>query len=49
MTEGINQYSPRQNSDKGGRADDAVANKSGFGSRDTFNKAKYIADNADKG
>lgn len=27
-------------------SDDAVANKSGFGSRDTFNKAKYISENA---
>ena len=35
-----------QNSDKG-RVDDAVSEQSGLGSRDTFRKAKFIADNAE--
>lgn len=37
-----------QKSDEGRRTDDTVANNSGFGSRDTYNKAKYISDNADE-
>ncbi|WP_243343873.1 ParB N-terminal domain-containing protein [Anaerococcus sp. AGMB09787] len=37
---------PSQNSD-GGRTDDIVAEKLGIGSRDTYRKEKYIADNAD--
>lgn len=37
---------PSQISDKG-RADDVVAIDSGFGSRDTFRKAKFIGENAD--
>lgn len=48
---GINQYSERlsQNSDEGsGRVDDVVAEKVGIGSRDTYRKEKYIADNADQ-
>lgn len=35
-----------QNSD-GGRSDDIVSDKLGIGSRDTYRKEKYIADNAD--
>lgn len=35
-----------QNSDEGGRTDDIVAEKLGFGSRDTYRKEKYIVDNA---
>lgn len=37
---------PSQNSDRG-RTDDIVAEKLGIGSRDTYRKEKYIADNAD--
>ena len=38
----------RQKSDKAEniRTDEIVAKETGFGSRDTYNKAKYIADNA---
>ena len=43
-----NQYQERvsQNSDEG-RTDEIVAEKLGIGSRDTYRKEKYIADNAD--
>lgn len=38
---------PSQNSDRG-RSDDIVAKKSGFGSRDTYRKAKIIAEHGDE-
>jgi len=37
-----------QKSDEGGRSDTIVADKSGFGSRDTLRKAKFISENADE-
>lgn len=46
-----NASSVSQNSDYReikGRANDIVAQKSGFGSRDTYGKAKFIAENADE-
>lgn len=36
-----------QNSVKVGRTDEAIAEKLGIGSRDTYRKEKYIVDNAD--
>lgn len=36
-----------QNSAKAGRTDEAIAEKLGIGSRDTYRKEKYIVDNAD--
>ena len=42
-----NENTECQNSDGRGRSDDTVAEKTGFGSRDTYRKAKYIDDNAD--
>lgn len=38
---------PSQNFGKG-RADETVAKESGFGNRENYRKAKYIADNADE-
>jgi len=38
----------RPNSDEGGRTDDKVAKESGFGGRDTYRKAKFIAEHADE-
>ena len=41
------ELNPSQNSDKG-RTDEIVAKESGFGSRDTYRKAKFIAENGDE-
>lgn len=38
----------RQNSDEAGRTDEVVAERLGIGSRDTYRKEKYIADNRDQ-
>ena len=43
----LKQNTDSQNSDSRGRTDDSVAKKLGFGSRDTYRKEKYIADNRD--
>lgn len=38
----------RLNSDEGGRTDESVAEASGFGGKDTYRKAKFVAENADE-